>query len=506
MKNMRKFASLLLAMVMIFSLSVTAFAEEIPETTPVTFNHTIVGANPGHTYQAYQIFSGDLHADKLSNVKWGSGQTTHTVGDDATEVVETLISESNALALVNSLTLSAEPTKESTYDASTGNYIISDLPAGYYLIRDKEGTLDGENAAYTDYILLVVDNSSSAPKSSVPTIKKKVTDLNDSTQTSTGGDTNQDSADYDIGDTVPFHIHIELNNHIDSYKTYKLIVTDTMSKGLTFNEDSVVVKLNETAVAADYYNIATTTAADGTTTIVITFSDIKPLKPESYADLIIDYTAVLNENAVIGSAGNPNKVYLEYSNNPHWDGDGEEEFGKTPEDKVIVFTYKLDVDKVDAEKKPLNGAEFTLFKYNHDEASKNPDTKGWILVKVITGNESSKFVFEGLDDGIYKLVETKTPSGYNTIDPIEFRITASHDIESDDPKLTEFSGDLLEGNAVFTMDKAAGSVATQVVNKAGATLPETGGMGTTLIYVVGGIMVLAAGVLLVTKKRMSSVE
>lgn len=498
MKNMRKLASLLLALALVLSLSVTAFADEETDTDPApaqTYTITITGAKPGHTFCAYQIFSGDLHDATLSNIKWGDGQTTYTVGDDATAEAEAWKTDEAALAAVKALTLDETNKHTSTYDKATTDYTIGNLSAGYYLVKDTEGSLGGENAAYTDYILMVVDNATSAIKSSVPTIEKKVTDINDSTQAPGKGDSNQDSADYDIGDHVPFHIHIKLNNHLESYDTYKLIVTDTLSKGLTYDAGTINIWMGDDTVSADNYDLETVVNADGSTTMTITFKDIMPLKPKSYGNLTIDYTATLNENAVIGSAGNPNTVNLQFSNNP----DNAKEFGKTPDDKVTVFTFKVVVNKVDKDYNPLKGAEFTLFKSIHG-------TTEWKLVKTISGDDTTTFEFTGLDDGTYRLVETKTPSGYNTIAPAEFTVTASHEIQSDDPRLTALTGTMTSGTITFTAEEENGALKTDVVNKAGATLPETGGMGTTMIYVVGGILVLAAVVLLVTKKRMANAE
>ena len=241
------------------------------------------------------------------------------------------------------------------------------------------------------------------------------------------------------------------------------------------------------------------------------------------AVITVEYTATLNENAVLGSAGNPNVVYLEYSNNPNWDvsfdengkpenpgedgkdndGDGEideedekkEPTGETPEDKVIVFTYKLTVNKVDEQKNPLAGAGFTLYK-------KNAAGEYVQVGEELFGAELTTFEWKGLDDGDYKLEETTTPAGYNTIAPIEFTITAEHDLESDDPQLI-----VLDGGDLFTGEVDTDDIlSADVENKSGITLPETGGIGTTIFYVLGGLLVLGAVVLLITKKRMSAAE
>ena len=127
-------------------------------------------------------------------------------------------------------------------------------------------------------------------------------------------------------------------------------------------------------------------------------------------------------------------------------------------------------------------------------------------VKEFTAGEETKFEFSGLDDGEYKLTETTTPAGYNTIAPIGFTISAEHDADSADPKLISLSGNVTSGEAKFTADKDAGSLTTDVVNKKGSTLPSTGGRGTTMIYIIGAALVVLAGVVLVMRKKMSSKE
>ena len=236
-------------------------------------------------------------------------------------------------------------------------------------------------------------------------------------------------------------------------------------------------------------------------------------------------TIVLNANAVIGAAGNPNKVFLKYSNNPNSADDNEE--GETPEDKVIVFTYKFITNKVDQNGDPLSGADFTLYKevpagtegaqtgaaiktalaaQNASiKAAALADAKSYIVVGNKTGDASGfTFEFKGIDDGNYVLVETTIPDGYNAWDAAAFKVSAAHDNPSDDPKLTELvGGDLFTGNA-GTVNLQEGALNTNIVNKSGNTLPSTGGVGTTIFYVLGGILVIAAAVMLSTKKRMDA--
>lgn len=145
----------------------------------------------------------------------------------------------------------------------------------------------------------------------------------------------------------------------------------------------------------------------------------------------------------------------------------------------------------------LTGAEFTLEKYNKA-------TDKWETITVVKNDDGTTFTFSGLDDGNYRLTETTTPDGYNTIAPIEFTITAEHDVLSDSPTLTSLSGDVTTGEITFAANATDGSLSADVINNAGATLPETGGMGTTIFCVLGGVLMLGAVVLLVTKKRMNA--
>lgn len=138
---------------------------------------------------------------------------------------------------------------------------------------------------------------------------------------------------------------------------------------------------------------------------------------------------------------------------------------------------------------------FTLYKKVNGE---------WTTVKTISAGDTTTFTFSGLDDGDYKLSETTTPNGYNTISDVEFTVTADHDIESDSPALNSLSGVVTTGELTFTPSITDDSLTTDVVNKKGSVLPSTGGMGTTILYVVGTVLVLAAGILLVTKKRMDA--
>ena len=516
MKHSKKLASLLLALVMALSLAVTAFADE-----STTYSITINNSTAGHTYEAYQIFTGDLATNEagnkvLSNIVWGSGvsEAGQTALGDAAAKAETLKTEADAKAFAKAVAPYLTTAAGSANTVTDGKYVISGLAAGYYLVKDQDGSLTGDNDSYTEYIIQVVGNVTATPKSDVPEVQKKVKDINDSTDT-TKTDW-QDSADYDIGDSIPFQLKATLADNVSSYTTYKVVFHDTLSKGLTYNNDA---KVYIDGTETNGFTVTATVNADGTTTLTVSCDDVKALGAGNSSVITVEYTAKLNENAVLGSAGNPNEVYLEYSNNPNKSEEGNNETGETPKDVVIVFTYKTIINKVDSENKPLTGAAFKLEKLIK---GKDGAADTWTTVKEFTVDETTtSFTFSGLDDGQYKLTETKTPAGYNTIDPIYFVIEATHDETADAPTLKTLNAYLTDANGnkqtemkdgesvnidLGTVDLTAGSITTTVVNKSGSELPSTGGIGTTIFYVLGGVLVLAAVVLLVTKKRMSGAE
>ena len=494
----KKLFSYIVAIAMIFTL--TAFAGGAVNAADTTYKLTLNGTTKGHTYEAYQVFTGDLSTntdgDKvLSNVQWGKGVTYKQVTGEnksAADVAKALGDGTMTTAqLINQLTLTT-PVKTVNSSTDSTSTVIDKLAAGYYLVKDKDGTQANTSDAYTKFIVKVVGDSEANVKSGVPTVEKKVKDTNDSIgETSTSGW--QDSADYDIGDDVPYQITGTMPDRIDDYTTYKYIFTDTMSKGLTYTANNAKIKIGDTDVTGSFTELVTP-QNDGSTVVTWTCNNLKGIDGVTVnkdTTVVVTYKATLNKKAVIGSAGNPNTVNLTYSNNPNKGGEGET--GKTPDDKNIVFTYKAVVNKVDQGKKSLAGAGFTLQKKVNG---------AYTDVKSFTAGEATKFEFTGLDDGDYKLIESTTPEGYNTITPIEFTISATHDETADEPTLISLTTKVTTGVAAFTADKAAGSLTTDVVNKKGSTLPETGGMGTTLLYAVGGVLVaLAAAYIIISKKH-----
>ena len=494
----KKLFSYIVAIAMIFTL--TAFAGgAVNAADAKTYQLSLQNnGKTAHTFEVYQIFTGDLSEGTLSNVKWGNG-----VSEEGQTALGAAAAKAEALANSKNKELSAkefatqlqdylneENKKEVTVEANK-TASIEGLAAGYYLVKDKAISQNQPNGAYTSYILKVVKDITATTKLDVPTVEKKVQDTNDSTGKPSGW---QDSADYDIGDDVPYQITGSMPANIGDYTSYKYIFTDTMSEGLTYTANNAKIKIGDKDVTSSFKEDVKTND-DHSTTVTWSCDNLKAAGVEltSTTKVVVTYKATLNKDAVIGSAGNPNTVNLTYSNNPNKGGEGET--GKTPDDKNIVFTYKAVVNKVDQDKKSLAGAGFTLQKKVNG---------AYTDVKTFTASDATTFEFTGLDDGEYKLIESTTPAGYNTITPIEFTISATHDVESANPKLTELTVSVTKGSdeATFTPDKDAGSLTTEVINNKGSVLPETGGMGTTLLYVLGGVLVaLAAAYVIYTKKH-----
>lgn len=472
------------------------------------FAYTITVDNvaDNHTYEAYQVFSGDLASDgkTLSNIQWGSGVTPFTYADesDAAKIAEAISgqeadsADAKALSKVAGANLT---TPAATAESSNGQAVLTVSAPGYYLVKDKDGSQDGNDAAYTRFMMEVVGDVTAQVKNDKPTVQKKVKETNDSTGTTTDW---QDAADYDINDTVPFQLKATLPKHIADYDHYYVEFTDTLSAGLTFDKITLV-KADGKTLSEGEYTVNTTENQDGTTTLSVVITDVKAVNKNINKDdlVIVEYNATLNDKAVLGSAGNPNSVELTYSNNPNATGDGQSKpanTGKTPKDTVKVFTYQTIINKLNENKEALKGAGFTLYKKDKDG--------NWNTVKALAAGEATTFEFKGLDAGNYKLEESTTPDGYNTIKPIEFTINATYDTDSADPQLTKLSGDVTSGTAEFSSNLSDGSLTAEIVNRKGSLLPSTGGMGTTILYIIGSILVLVAAVLLITKKRMDAAK
>lgn len=501
MKNMKKFASVLVAIVLVLAMSVPTFAAE--QTGSITINNV----DAGDKFAAYKILDAEALdvADPSNGVSYSiptemQGFYVDYFSVDESDVfnvinaIKALDGESEKLQKFAKAALTWAKAKNVTAEnvtVSTGetSATFTNIPYGYYVIEDTtDFPNDSENKVVS---ALMLDTTNSEPainvKRDIPTVEKKVNDVNDSKGTDEGW---KDTADHDIGDAVKFKLTGTVADNVGLYDTYSYTFVDTLSNGLTLNEESIKVYIDDKEVVTGY-----TKEVTGQTFKVI-FNDLKSatVKTETGTEtaiiaadteVVVEYTATLNENAVIGKDGNTNKVYLEYSNNPNGEGTG-----KTPEDIVTVYTYELTVIKTDADSQPLEGAGFTLYKFDKG-------TNDWVevgdeqLTKIV--EDKALVNWKGLDDGQYKIVETTVPTGYNKANDVEFEIVASIDGE----------GEKLLTAGTLEVDVENGAISTTIVNKTGSLLPETGGMGTTMFYVLGGLLVVGAAILLVTKKRMA---
>lgn len=504
---MKKVLSVIIAVVMALSVAIPAFAAD-------GYKITIENSVEGHTYEAYQIFKGDLHGTVLSNVKWAEGQTTYPVDSDATEIAETLTVEADAEKLSQELTLGTVAGSTSTL--TDGKYVIDGLAPGYYIIKDADNSLDDKNDAYTKFIVKIVGDVTATPKSVMPTVDKQVLDeVADAEEGATNGW--GETADHAINESYQYKLIANLPNNADlnAYKKYKLVFHDEMSGAVTFeNIESVTVyDANGNATPlnqASYTCTATEGKAGGEWSLTIAdlvalISNIKGARVE------VIYNAHLNETADISANGNNfNTVQLEYSNNPNVGGEGDT--GKTEKDTVWVFTFTMDNKKIDGDTDaPLGGAGFRLYNTATDEEIGliyDGTLKAYRPLKQAKEGETPEeaqemfsaegtglFNIVGLDAGKYTLKETTVPGGYNKCNDISVEIKAIH---TEDPQKDTAS-------CVITklQDGTVASVNT-IANNQGATLPETGGMGTVIFYVAGGVLVAAAVVLIITRRRMAT--
>ncbi|MGX8715324.1 MAG: isopeptide-forming domain-containing fimbrial protein, partial [Lachnospiraceae bacterium] len=416
---------------------------------------------------------------------------------------------------------------------------------GYYLVKDTKNptVAEGQYASQTRFIVKVTGAANPTvvtAKSSVPKIEKKLKDANDSTNELTDW---QDSADYDLGDIIPYKLTISLGDGIQNYKQYYLRIEDTMSNGLAYQEGSLQVTVDydgDFDTKGDQVTISGAAFTEDTTAATIKSATGDNLGAKKYTYAIEDlfkvadkskitsatkvvafYSAKLTGDAVqYGKPGNPNDVLLIYSSNPNYEGTGENgPTEETPKDRNIVFTYKTDVNKYAdevADTAKLEGAEFKLYK---EIKTVNSGVETFSVSEITLEKAGNVFSAKGLDDGKYILQETKAPAGYNLIvgdvsyngatynNAVEFTVTAAHDVTSDDPQLTELTAARtsgMEGFSMITKGTSLDTLTTDIVDKSGSVLPSTGGVGTTMFYVIGAILAAGAGVVLITRRRMAA--
>ncbi len=515
---MKKVFSILLAVTLLCMMAIPAFAAE------TTYTLTITGA-AGHTYDVYQIYTGDISVEGtttvLSNVKYGLNHypVNGKVGDAVpADELATLTTGQTAIdALLTAVT--GTPIKNDVTPAEGETSVVIDgLTPGYYMVVDVSEDLP-EGQTKSTVILQVVDNVSIASKHAGITSEKKVDDKNDS-NTAEDAVTWQDSADYDIGDAVPFKLSCTIPATYSTYEDYTITFHDTQAAGFSAptitkvyvaKADGTEVQtiVEATGTASGYTFAAACDHAEcdfgSNCSFTVKVGDLNDII-EGYAEgyqIVVEYTAVLNKNATVGAGGNENGMYVAHPD------------GHTPEDYVIVFTYQLNGNKIDgATQQPLTGAGFTLYKWDLSVTAEDK----WVAVGTeVKGEAMTTFTWSGIDDGKYKLVETTTPAGYNTMAPLEFEVTAQHKsewIKGGNSAFLDLIAKDANSNIVFAdaitleggvMDED-GKLDGTLVNNKGTVLPETGAFGTMMFVTVGTILVVAAVVFMVSRKKMSIYE
>lgn len=477
---MRKLTSLLLALILVFALATAAFATQ--EGTLTGGSITIDNAVSGQTYNAYQILyiesyneDSGAYAYKANSkwAKWLGEQTDYIKIDDdgyVTWVGEESDTRAQAfakLAQVEAAKMTADATADATAEASGTEVKFENLKLGYYLVDTTLGTLCSLDTTNPDVTM--------TEKNEVPTIEKQVKEGEDWADTSYAA----------IGDTVEFKTTVHAKKGAQNY-----VVHDQMENGLTLNQDSITVKVGDTVLTKDTdYTVAFNTK-DGCD-FEITFKQTYLDTITADTDIVITYSAVLNENAEISTDSNDNKTKLDYGDN-----------SSTEWDETETYTFMFDIIKTNSELNRLSGAKFELY---------DAQTGGNKIALVSEGNgvyhvatetekntenftsaviEAGQATVKGLDaNTTYWLEEIEAPDGYN-------KLSGRVEVKIEEANLTT----TYTGEGAWSEDMGG----VQITNNTGTELPSTGGMGTTIFYIFGSILVLGAAVLLVTKKRMSA--
>jgi len=567
MKHLKKVIALVIAAMMIASMSVSVLANSITITQSKNDKAT-------HTYGAYQIFKGTVKDGTLENITWGDNIDQSKLGALATALnamkpvpatgadplfadltatdkaaafaaaIGKLEGSSNDSAGGQKIAEAVYKAIKKTPAAKTGSYTtpnsvykIDELDPGYYLVEDTEAptiTTSSENSgAKTRYMLQLVGDVSVTEKADAPSVDKEVKDeAADKDTASHNTDGWGETADHAINEPFQFKLSATIPAEVDlaKYKRtyiddngnektnkYTVIFTDTMSEGVTF--DSIEsVKVNSTPVTLKTETNQkgyTTTAREGQAggNWTLTIDDLldgiyTPANPPEDVVIEVIYNAHLNEKAKCydtdqdNANDNKNTVKLQYSNNPN--AAGELEKGETKEDSVFVFTYNVDNTKYGesiAESHVLKDAGFKLYKedgttevgliWDASMSAYRPIKTGETGVEM-KSQEDGTFNIKGLDTGVYVIKETTVPAGYNKAADVTITIAATH---TENPATT---------GGILTLQSTSEHLDNSVVNKTGTVLPSTGGIGTTLFYVIGAILVLGAGVLLITRRRMNA--
>lgn len=506
---MRKVVKVLTLMLALIGLSLNFVHGEANRGTII-----IKGEVPGHVFKAYEIFSGKVAKMNapLTDIKWGSGvKSDFTKDKDPVAYAKKIDENQNSADVYDELAQNlSDQFIAAEYDSVTGEYQIKDIPNGYFLIIDEK------NDKVSDYSKYMVKNVCNCdlyitPKHDEPKVIKKVkendhTVIYDETGDMTKayvGEYYNDVADYGVGDTVPFELIGTMPSTLDQFKSYKYVFHDTLSNGLSYLDDSCKIMAGKEDIT-DFFDVKINQQK-----LTIACANIKKIDGIDKDSIIkVTYNATLNEKATIGVVGNPNKVYLEYSNNPNAGGEGDT--GTTPTDEVIVFTYGLSGTKVDqTTQRPLANAQFKLYRLNDSNKEyavvENGRVTSWNKQGTeMVSDQEGKFNASGLDAGTYYLEETKAPDGYDELtDSVKFQIVAKTKNDqqySGDPKEALTALSIHMNNTSTDGNRDAGTVNMTVSNQSKVKLPEAGSRGTIVISMLG-LAMMAGGAMYMFKKR-----
>lgn len=554
MKNTKKFASIATA-ALLAACTVAPSMAAMPVWAASGDNSITINADSnGMTHgamAAYQVFAGTYNDgdENLTVTGWGDGinvtafiaaiKADETIGSAFTDVAEESTAttaqqvsdivggwdsdSAEAKAFAKLAVANLSETTSGSYSDNT----ISGIADGYYVIVDTDAATAEDGSAYTLGLLQVAggEEITVTPKIDYPTVVKKVQEDDVDTDDGYGAGYN-DVADWDVNTDVPFKIIASMPSNIGEYDHYYLKFTDTLDDSFG-NPENIVVQVGETTLDLDV-DYTVSSSGNDMTIEIMDLKGIADITVDTDTEVTVTYTAKLNVSgttAVIGLDGQENKVKLEYSNNPNVTGDGEtapDDTGETPEDKVIVFTYEIDVTKIDgATDAAIEGAQFKLSNGNSTgqkwaTVDENGYFTGWVddeeSATVLESDESGIFKIIGLDDGTYYLYEQSDWSEeYNIPEsPFEVVIDATTEFTQDDYANAEDALTAFTGSVGGVTDEGAsatnGIVSGTIENNKGSTLPSTGGIGTTIFYIGGGVLVVGAGVLLITKKRAKNAE
>lgn len=499
--NRKKVLSLLTAGMMLGAMMVPASAAEI----------TIQGGAQGAEYQAYRLLDlttslktdhGDqgaehVHGHDCYNYAYTVNPTYRAVlrtalgledaatDDDIIGGIQAMESNGDEIRIFADAVF--EAVKTSPADETATGDSFANVDQGYYLITEHAA------GAAPDAISLVMldtagqDDVTVQTKEGIPTLEKKIK----------VGEELLDADAVAAGDTVVYQLKATMPDKIDAYETYKMIFHDTVDAGLTVKPETVKVTVD----GAEYANFEVAeTPAEGESLNVI-IADLKNGATVTKDTIVlVEYECTVDDVAgglVLGNGGNSNVASLEFSNNPYNTAEGTSE---TPDDTVEVYSFALHVNKVDANG-ALAGAGFSL--YRKEAGHAGADADGWYLINKIEAGETTEFIFEGLDEGDYKLVEDTAPDGYAKHDDVLFTIVPTFDGTA----LSELAAsgvDGFEGElAVVAND---GTFTGSVLNVPGFRLPITGGAGTYAIYGGGAALLAIGGFAAAMKKRKESTE